>query len=294
MRQWRRKARVRFDGPEGGFVVNPGPVGLHEMRVDFQVSKGIGSTPNRISVTVWNLSESHRNGVGKEFDTITLEAGYDPDGTGGNVGVIATGQIRDVQHERTGADILTTLSCGDGDLAYRKATISRTFPAGTPVPDVVAALHEAMRPFGVDRGEWRFPNDVKTFKRPYSIAGSCARELDVLGRGNGFYWSVQNGALEIIPGDGALDRLVSLSAASGMVGSPILTDNGARVRCLLNPEIMPGHRVKVESDLIEINAENGVYRVSRVDFGGSNTEGEFMATVHGEAIKGGTVDEGAR
>lgn len=288
---WIRKARVTFEGG-GGFVVNPGGKNLHELRVAFSVSRGISGSPNEFEIRLWNLNRDHRNSVGRELDKVTLEAGYIDEG---NIGVIAKGRIRDVQHDRDGPDIITTVSCGDGDKAFRRATISKTIPKGTSVKDVVEELYKEMEKQGIDRGEWKFPDDIRTLKRPYSMCGSCTREMDVLGRGNKFYWSIQNETLEIIPGDGYLPgAMVTVSARNGMVGTPTITDNGVKVRTLLNPQIRPNRLLRVESEVLEMNGEDGTYRISAVDFDGDNQEGDFLATIHGESLSGGKVNEGVK
>ncbi len=292
MRQYLRKARVTFNG--GALIVNPGGMNLHEMKIEFSVSKGLESSQNTASISIWNLAEKHRNAVGKELDDIVLEAGYLPPEGGGNVGVIFAGQMRDVEHKRDGPDIITTLSCGDGDKPFRRATISKTFPAGTPVEDVVEEIYKQFEAEGLKRGEWKFPDELPKLKRPYSMCGSCTREMDRLGRSHGFYWSSQNGVMEIVPGDGTIGGVVLISPQSGMVDTPTITDNGVKVSSLLNPEIRPGRRVRIESETLEMNAEGGVYRVSQCTYAGSNRDADFIVQVHGEAIKGGKVDEGKR
>lgn len=288
MRQWLRKTRVTF---AGGFTVNPdGRVTPKELRVAFSVSKSISGSPNTFEIKLWNLSPGHRNSLGKEFDKVTLEAGYVPPEGGGNLGIIAKGRIRDVQHDRDGPDIITTVSCGDGDKAFRKATISKTIPKGTPIKDVVEELYKEMQKQDIEKGEWKFPDDIRTLKRPYSMCGSCTRELDQLGRGNKFYWSIQNEAMEVIPGDGSLSGTILINAQTGMIGAPSVTDNGIKVKALLNPEARPNRQVRVESDF----SGSGTYRISQLDFDGDNQEGDFVMLIHGESMSGGKVDEGVK
>lgn len=291
MRQFLRKAQVTCEG----FTINPSSrVETHELRVAFDVAKSISGSPNTFDLTIYNLNADHRNSIGKEFDEFQLEAGYIPPEGGGNLSIIAKGFVRDVQHDRNGPDIITTVTCGDGDKANRKAAISKTYPTGTPVKDVVSGVYDEMSKFNVDKGEWQFPDDIRTLKRPYSLCGGCAREMNTLGRSNGFYWSIQDGVMEIIPTDGNLPGEVLISAESGMIGTPTITDNGIKVRCLLNPAIRPNRIVKVQSEVLEMNSQSDTYRVSKVDFSGDNQEGDFIASVHGEAINGGTVDEGIK
>lgn len=297
MQFWLRKVRVTFSGSGGSFVVNPSPRPLpHELKVAFEVSKGIDSSANTASVSVYNLNKDHRNAVGKELDQIVLEAGYMPPAGDSNLSIIFSGQLRDVEHTRQDANIITTLSCGDGDKAFRSATIAKSYPKGTPVKDVIEDIHTELEKKGIKKGEWKFPDDFegKKFKRPYAVCGSCTREMNTLGRSNGFYWNVQNGTHEIIPSDGHLAGVVVISKEHGMVDVPAITDNGVKVTSLLNPAIRPNRLIKVVSSVLEMNAENDMYRVSQVRFNGDNTDGKFHVDVQGESIKGGKVDEGKK
>jgi hypothetical protein len=293
MQQYLRKVRATFSG---GLVINPGASTIDQMRISFSIQKSVSSSANSAEVKLYNLAPSTRNGMGKEFDSITLEAGYIPPGQSGNVGIIFKGAIRDVEHRREGPDIITIISCGDGDKALRRATISKSYQAGTPVKDVIDDIAKELENEGISRGEFKYPDALKDkkFKRPYAACGSCARELDVIGRGNGFYWSTQNETLEIIPSDGFVGGVALISPETGMIGTPAITDNGVRVSALLNPEIRPNRRVQLESQTLEMNGDNGMYRVSEVTYTGDNHSGDFKVDITGEAIKGDKVDEGIK
>jgi hypothetical protein len=78
MRQYLRKVRATFAGSGGGLVINPGPLQVHELKIGFNIQKDISGVPNSAVIEIWNLSEGHRNAVGKELDDVTLEAGYMP------------------------------------------------------------------------------------------------------------------------------------------------------------------------------------------------------------------------
>lgn len=292
MLQYLRKVRATFNG---GLTINPGGIQKHELKIAFDIVKDISSSANTATIEIWNLSESHRNSVGKELDEITLEAGYIPPQGGGNVGILFKGAIRDVEHKRQGADIVTRISCGDGDKAIRKAKLSKSYPKGTPVKDVVEDLYKELEKEGVKRGEWKFPDDMKQeFTRPYATCTRCYRELDTIGRGHGFYWNLQNQTMEIIPGDGYVGQVVLIAPETGMIDTPAITDNGVRVSCLLNPEIRPNRRVQVRSGIIDMNADGGMYRVSQASYRGDNFDGDFSVEVVGESVRGGRVDEGKR
>lgn len=295
MRQWLRKIRLTFPG---GFVINPSLASEpHELRVHVTMSKGISAKANEFQIEIWNLNPDHRFALGRELDTVQIEAGYVPPeeaATGGNVGIIGVGNIRDYQHDRDGPDIITTISCGDGDLAFRNATISETIPKGTPLPDVVDKLYAQMEKEGIRKGEFKYPEKTRTLSRPYSMCGSCTRELNNLGRSNGFYWSIQNGVMELIPSDGYLEGMVLVSPATGMVGTPTITDNGMKVKALMNPEARPNRLVKVESEVLEMNAQSDTYRISQLDYDLDNMQGDFTMSIQGESLQNGKVDEGVK
>jgi hypothetical protein len=289
-----RKVRLEAKGSGGTLLVNYNPSALHDLKIEFDIAKSISSTENAALIKIWNLNEGHRNALGKELDDITLEAGYQPPGGGDNIGILFKGQIRDVEHRREGPDIVTYLSNGEGDKAFRKATISKTYPAGTEVKEVVEDVYKELEKEGIDRGEWKFPEDLPKFRRPYAAVGSAKREMDVLSRGFGFYWSIQNGVCEIIPRDGKIGTVVLISPETGLVGTPTITDNGVRAVALLNPEIRPNRPVRIQSHTLEMNAQDGEYRVSEARYTGDNREGDFFVAITGEAIKDGKVDEGKK
>ena len=291
MLQFRRKVRLSFSG---GFIVNPGGFNKHDLKVAFSLTKDISSAVNSGTVEIWNLTESHRNSIGKEYDEVVIEAGYMPPDGESNVGIIGRIDVKDVEHTRDGADIITRISCGEGHKALARATTSKSWPKGTLVKDVIEDIYKELEKEGIKRGEWKFPEDMPAeFKRPYAACGSCRRELDMIGRGHGFYWSVQNGVMEIVPGDGYVGTMVSLDPNSGMIDVPTITDNGIRVACLINPEIRPNRRIQVRSQVLEMNAANGVYRVGACTFAGDNRDGEFRCDITAESIQGdGKVDQG--
>ena len=286
MSQYLRKVKLTV----GGLSINHGEG--DQLKVGFDVSKDLASEANDATIEVWNLSEGHRNSVGREFEDVRLEAGY----LGSSTGIIFVGQIRDVEHARDKADIITRITCGDGDKGLRNATSSKSFPAGTPIKDILEQIQKDLEKQGVSRGQWRFPDgfEDKKLKRPFAMCGSCQREMNMFGRSFGFYWSIQNGATELVSADGAFEQTVFLSSDTGLVNTPTITDNGVKFEALLNPEIRPNRRVQIQSQVLRMNSAEGTYRVSQVNYRGDNRAGEFVVSGHCELLQDNTVDEGIK
>lgn len=292
--QYIRKVRLECKGASATIKINHHDE-KDQTKIEFQIDKSISSTQNTATIKIWNLKEETRNALGKELDEVILEAGYQPPGGSDNIGIIFQGNIRDVEHTRDGGvDIVTTLSNGDGDKAIRSATTSKSYKKGTPVKEVVDDLQKDLEKQGVKRGEQKLPENLGEFKRPYATVGSVKEELDTLSRGKGFYWSIQNGVCEIIPGDGFIGGIILLNKESGLVDVPTITDNGVKVEALLNPDLRPNRRVKIESDVLQMNAANGEYRISECTYSGDNRDGDFFVAMNCESIKGDKVDEGKK
>jgi len=182
------------------------------------------------------------------------------------------------------------VECGDGDKAARTGTISLTFPKGTKPKEMIEQIQKHMP--DIAKGEWQGVDDLPAYDRPVVMCGSCTRELDKIGRTHDLAWSVQDGALEIIPTDGYFDDVVVISAQTGMIGVPDITDNGIRVETLLNPQLRCNRLIEVRSETLEMNEKGTRYRISDLRFSGDNRDGDFIASIGGDKVDGKKVDNG--
>jgi len=253
-----------------------------QLKIEFDVEKTVSGVPNKATIKIWNLTKSSRNTLKKELDEIKLESGYV---YAGNRGLIFKGFTRDVTHERKGTDIITTLKCGDGDKSQRKSHVAKTYNTKTPVKDIILDIQKQMK--GVTLGEIKLPEKVTPSDRAMTFITTPQRALNELGRTYGFYWSIQNGSLEIIPADGALSGVVYITPETGMIGVPTITDSGVIVQALLNPDVRPGRQIYVKSETTDEAGQSGLYRVSSVAFSGDNRDGDHIIEVEAELLKNG-------
>lgn len=284
-RKWRRVVRATISGSGGELVVE-------DLRIDFDATRTIGSKQNTGTVTIWNLSLANRGKLGEEFDKVKIEAGYAET----QVGIIFAGSIRSAKTRREGADIASEIECGDGDEGVNKGAVSRTFPAGTKPREIIDYLRSEMP--GVDQGTMVGIDDLPPVSRPYTVYGWAARELDTLGRTYGLYWSLQNGQLEVVRHDQAINDVTLISSETGMIDTPEVTDKGIRIQCLLDPTIAPNRVIDVRSNFLDAGSGRdkrasdqggGLFRVSSVTFTGSNRDVDFYCDIEGNRIQGGKV-----
>jgi hypothetical protein len=284
-RQWKRVLEVTVSGKAGTLKVD-------KLKIDFNVTKTIGSKTNSATIAIWNLTKSHRRQLGEELDKIELKAGYE----GGTLSTIFKGTIEDVEHTKDTADVKSEMTCGDGNEGVQKGAVSKTFPAGTKPKAIVEYLQSEMP--GTTKGEMQGIDELPAYKRPVSLYGWAARELDKLGREHGFYWSIQNGEIQAVKNDKVLSGTTVVSKESGMIGIPTVTDKGVKIKALLNPNIAPGRTIDVRSDFLDEESGKdkrksddggGLFRVSECTFSGTNRGEEFYVEAEGNRVEGGKV-----
>lgn len=285
VRQWKRVVEVTISGKAGTLKID-------KLKIDFNITKTIGSKTNSATISIYNLTKSHRRQLGEEFDKVELKVGYE----GGPLSTIFKGDIEDVEHTKETGDVKSEMTCGDGNEGVRKGAVSKTFPAGTKPKAIVDYLQTEMP--GTSKGEMKGLDELPAYKRPVTVYGWAARELDKLGREHAFYWSIQNGEVQAVKNDKVLNGTTVISRETGMIGIPTVTDKGVKVKALLNPNVSPGRTIDVRSDFLDeasgkdkrkSDDGGGLFRVSEVTFSGTNRGEEFYVEAEGNRVEGGKV-----
>lgn len=292
-------------------VVSKGTEGLDlsEMRFSFRVSQSDMQSPNNCAIRIHNLSPQTSALVQKEFSQVTLQAGYEGSGSG----VIFTGDIKQFRRGKESAvDTYLDILAADGDLGYNFGVVNKTLAAGASPRDVANAAADAMklgRPMNFDA----FTGG--TLPRGKVLFGMARDTFSDLAATQKSTWSVQNGQVQILPLTGYLrGEAVVLDALSGMVGIPEQTEEGIRIRCLLNPRLTVGGSVKIDNasinkllqqdpraapipfnqwtgiQLLATIADDGLYRVFVVEHSGDNRGQEWYSDLICLAINAGMVD----
>lgn len=233
-------------GRFGQLVVSKGGKGLDisNLRFRFEVRASDVETPNTLVVRVYNLSEETVNSIIKEFDTVTLTAGYE----NGNKGNIFQGDIKQFYFGRErNVDRFLEIRAGDGDRAYNNAIINQTFPAGTTDAQELSAIAAAMNIPVAETAEG-FLATGGILPRGKTRWGMARAQMAELAKKNDCRWSIQNGVITLVPNTGYLPgQAVDINSSTGMIGTPEQTDNGIIVRCLLNPAIKIGQAVHINN-----------------------------------------------
>lgn len=253
-----------------------------ELRVSFKVKKTTGKEPNKAEVVITNLNADRRAQLQQQGGKFILLAGYE----GPGVEQLFVGDVRNVAHVRDSADWNTTIHSGDGERAYRWARVNESFKAGVPVTDVISKIVTAM---GVAQGNLGLALSGLAgipFTQGFAAHGTARSQLDTILRSQGYTWSIQDGAMQVLGFDATLAGYIpELGPDSGLVGSPEFgaaeKNKGPKIKgkCLLQPKIKPGGKVKLNSERFK-----GEIRITEVEHTGDTHGGDWYSAFEGEPL----------
>ena len=252
------------------------------MRIAFNITKSNEPTPNAGTVAIWNLSPAGRNEIKTIGDALELEARYLQDTVGARLAI--TADVLDIVTEHEGRDIVTVVTLGDG-VEYMKALKDAyAFAPGTSAKDIITKIAKQA---GITLKSIVGIDD-ESYANGFSEMGPLSDILDKLVGKLGATWSFQNNELQITPTLGHNGSPVfNLSKSTGMIGSPTRDvdtsaatpapqSDGWKVRALLRPELGPGDRVQIESDVVDVG---GLYHIQEVTHAGDTRQGDFTSTL---------------
>lgn len=220
-------------------------IDISQLHFKFNIRQGDMQTPNSATLRVYNLKEETAQKIQKEFTRVTLQVGYE----GSNFGTIFDGTIVQVRRGRENAtDTYTDIVAADGDETLNFAVVNTAIAAGSTFKDRIDALTKAM---GVQQSHIAdLPASAAPRGRTYY--GMARDHMRCAALSTDTKWSVQNGQLLMIPLEGYLPgEAVVLTSNSGMIGLPEQTQDGIKVRCLIDPKIRIGSRVKIDNRSIQ-------------------------------------------
>lgn len=238
--QYRRKLNivVATDAGEG--------LDFEKFRVQFVVRRGDVQTPNTADITIFNLAEHTASQItAKEFTQLSISAGYE-----GNYGLLFRGQIKQTRKGRVDQkDSYVSIAAADGDEPYNFSSIALTLAAGMEPQDEVQAFLKTMAKGTINQGSV-CTLSTHTNLRPRVYYGMTKDEWRDFAERNDVLWSIQDGMLTIIPQAGyILGPVQTISPATGLIGVPEQTQNGIRLRTLLNPRLKIGTAIKLDSTI---------------------------------------------
>lgn len=234
------------------FDSNLNGLDLSELRIKFSAKSSNTPTPNMADIKVYNLSEETALQIKKEFKRVILQAGYE-----GNYGVIFQGNIKQVIIGReSGQDTFINIIAGDGDRAYNHAIVRTTLASGSTIQDQITATLQPMSEKGVTAGNLGVKSTVK-LPRAKVMYGAAKEYLSDIAATTDQQWAIQDEKINFTPTKTYLPgEIVLVTDETGMIGAPQQTNEGVNVKMLLNPRIIPGGRIHLDNENIQLQKLN--------------------------------------
>lgn len=248
------------------------------LRVAFEIEKTVKSSTNKAKITIFNLANKSRQAM-KHGMTISVRAGY--------IGLCQTlfiGNVAKVVSETAGSEIHTKIEAGDGEAALSLGVFNKSYPRNTQLATILGDIGKALSvttaqdPTAISAGiAVGIPSRV--YSNGFVAHGSVRETLNKMLRRDGLEWSIQNGALNIIPISAHNGRLAELiSAQTGLVGIPSKNGDLVKINCLLNPRLVPGGLFQLSSAATELN---GFYKVRKAKFDGDTHDAKWNVEIEG-------------
>ncbi len=302
---WLRQTAVIF-GPKGGTGVKirsglsrsdvvAGPrisdVSIGNARIIFDVVKN--TEQNKANIKIYNLSERSRNFLNNNNSLgdiqVTLEVGYRQQG----LKVLFIGDVERSFYKRVGPDWITEMVCKDGGQANQEVKFDKSYAGGdvkvdiqTVVKDIVDQIKDIAK-VNVDNILSQIKEKVTSEKIDWglNIQGLAMKTLKTLLGKQGKEVSIQNNNLEIdepTEKEISKDRAITVSVATGLIGSPIKKEkDGIEFKALINPVLSPMGQTK--SVFLNSKEFNSIYRIRSIKFKGDTHDNPWY--MQGVAIQ---------
>jgi hypothetical protein len=269
---------------------------LGALKINFTVNAMDTDVPPTAQIRVFNLAQSTAQQIQKEFQSVTLQAGYET----GNFGVIFQGTIIRVRKGRlSNIDSFVDIMASNLDAIYNFGFVNKTLAAGSSYKDQVNGIQQSVNNSAVAQGGagaaaqglqyGNIPDSFGTggtLPRGKVLFGLAREKLKDVAASTGSVWSVgPDGKVNFHALTGYLPgEAVVINAQTGMIGIPVATTQGIEVSCLLNPLIKPGTRIKLNNADITTTTNNyqGAGFPAYADFqffANTSSDGTYVALV---------------
>lgn len=232
-----------------------------DLHITFEVPFDSDTTPNELTVQIYNLSKTSIARIGKGM-TITIMAGYE-----GDYGVLTQGKITKVHTYYDGSNGVTEIKAIEGQDASKKTVKKSVSLAPWTRGFVICQKIVELMGF---KAEIRLPNN-KQYKKGYVVSGDLLQHLQTVAKDCGATVHWRRGKLIIRSLKEPTSEKCLLSEDTGLIGSPEYFEEeevkGYRAKCLLQHKICQGVLVQFVS-----RTTNGMYRARKGKHVGNGSE----------------------
>jgi len=262
------------------------------LRVGFTITKSTKSSPNIGVFRIYNPNTDTLAAFQTVGTEIVFNAGYR-----GLERLLYKGQLRNVTQTREGPDRIIVAYFGDGQQDWEVSTFNKTYEGSVSIKQILTDLVGTFK--GLSLETIQDVPDIADKLLGQSLSGNTRDLLDTYAEEYNFSWSIQDGAVQIIPNEEPIanDEAVVITAATGMIGSPEITEIGVDVKILLNPAVAPNRLITIESAGVGVtlgnlffreglprSTANGTYKVLEVTHRGDTHGNDWFSEITGRSL----------
>lgn len=254
------------------------------LRYTFNIVKTLQKDPNTAEIQIFNLSKDSRTAFQTKGLRVTLDAGYKD-----NVSTIFEGSLQFGSSVKDGTDWVTNLLAGDGSDEFQNRRINISIKGRVTVANALKTAADAM---GLGLGNVNekansgsLRSTLTEFSGGKVFSGKAEEVLSKIVDGMGYAWSIQDNQIILLGPNETLGTapyvLQSINGKStGLIGSPEAGDDGfIKLRCLLQPSLLPGRRIRVKSREID-----GEFRIDKVTFSGDTWGNQWICEIEAKPL----------
>lgn len=261
--QWLRRASLVVSDASGNGL------DLSGLNFEFQIKAADKESPQAGFFRIFNMKPETMAQIGpspsSQYSNVTLQCGYYGLNNDGPFGVIFQGTIKQTRRGRQNAtDSFLDLVAADGDIFATLAVLNYSLGAGSTSQ---SRLNAALAASGLTVGY--IPDDVAgpTLPRGKAVHCMARRELHIWAATHGLTYSIQSGKIVFLPLLGFRDgEAVVVNAQTGMIGWPEQTEEGIKVRMLINPQLEVGCKLQINNADIQQAQQTNLSPQGEVDY----------------------------
>lgn len=251
-----------------------------------------GNKPQKAKINLYNLSQTSIERILTDA-TVLLNAGYEQDAE--TLPTVFVGNIEEVHTQQEGSNLITTLTCIEGNNPIKSIRYVQSFPENRTYKYILSQMIKVFKDNGVPLGQFiESDRTIKPVKEPTAYSGKLSKVLTDLCLSLDYIWYINGGKLYILPKDEDRPTDVVTLERSSIIGKLSTSDSkegkssanadvgvkGVKFKTFLNGDVRLGTYIKIPEGSYE-----GNYKINKLRLSLNWQEGPWDMDITTKGIK---------
>lgn len=266
------------------------------LRIEFTASKKALANSDMAEITIWNLSPNMESKLLMEGAEVTLEAGYES----GNYGVIFKGTIiQSLRGKSNGTDYYTKFVCLSEDHFWNLGFIKGVVAMNTKRRELVQQiLRSSYSKSGLEVEDLDDINvnavdgSSTALERPKVLFGNPREFIRMAAKMSNVSPYIEDDKMKFLSFNEDIPKNIhSVNINTGMIGSPVQSNEYVNVKVLMNSSIKLGDYIHIDNSRVSIQQmrdikditylldADGIYKVVGITYEGDSRGNSWYTTL---------------